>query len=106
MLNGFAVPIAGHVGRLPAHLQFFAGVERVLERAIDDVEYAARARHADRFALLQSVDRRDAGFAAGQAAEDIDDFPSKLFLPQLPQAGESRLEGAGSRTFGHAPSPH
>jgi hypothetical protein len=90
--------------RSPAHFEFFADVERVVERAIDDVENAARARHADGFALLETVDRRNARFAARQAAEDVDDFPPEFFLPELPQAGKSRLERF--RAFGHAPSPH
>ena len=43
--------------RLPARFEFLAGVEFVLERAIDDFENPPRAGHADGLALLEPVDR-------------------------------------------------
>ena len=57
-----------HPWRLPAHFEFFAGIELVLHRAVDDVEDAARARHADGVALFEAVDRGNARLAAGKAA--------------------------------------
>src|SRR5579863_183923 len=98
-------PSAGAApARLPAHFHLFAGVERVVHRAVDDVEDAARARHADGVALLEPVDRGNARLRSRQAAHNIDDFPAELLLPDLAQAGKSRFQEAGSRAFGHAPS--
>jgi len=90
--------------RSPAHFEFFAGVELFLQRAVDDVKHAARARHADRFTLLESIDRRNAGLGTGQTAQYVDNFPAQLLLPDLPEAAKSRLQSPRSLTFGHAPS--
>lgn len=81
------------LARLPAHLQLFGHVERVLQRAVNDVEHTPRARHADRIALLEPIDRGDARLGARQAAQNIDNLLAELLLPDLAQAGKSRFEG-------------
>jgi hypothetical protein len=74
-----------------------------VESAIDDVEDPASARHPDGFALLKAVNRRDTRFVAWQAAEDVHDFPAKLFLPELPQAGKPGLKLTRFGTACHRP---
>src|SRR5438034_479197 len=91
-MTGFAAPSGLRLlPLLPSRLDLLANVDRVVERGIDDVEDAAGARHADGIALFQSVNRRDARLVAWQPAEDVDDFPAQLLLPDSAQAGKPGL---------------
>ena len=63
-----------------------------VKRRIHHIEYAPRARHANGLTLFEPVDRRDARLISRQPAQNIDDFPPELFLPDLAQSRKSSFE--------------
>src|SRR5712691_1429120 len=102
-LSAIAVPPSGsyRVRRSEARLEFLRRIELIVERRVHHIEHAPRARHADGPALFEAVDGRHARLVAGQPVEDIDDLPTQLFLPDAPEAGESRHQGGSPRTSCH-----